>query len=169
MKREMTLATADHPGHGNSPTADKDDRQDACTCTVTGTDGVQYGDFVIRRIGAGVRVTLGGSTGGRSQWRLVHEGNQIGRQDTQHRHLLLQTFTPIPSSLLPPASTTICPIVTTRALLCSGLGRGFQLGEDQVGGARNDCSQHSKPVGKIGLEGDLVAIAVIAGFAGDIR
>jgi hypothetical protein len=32
----------DHPGHGNSPAADEDDGQDACTCTVTGTDAVQY-------------------------------------------------------------------------------------------------------------------------------
>jgi hypothetical protein len=54
-------------------------------------------------------------------------------------------------------------------LLCSGLGRGPQLREDQVVSAGDNCGQDSEPVGEVGFESDLITIAVTERFAGDIR
>jgi hypothetical protein len=83
--------------------------------------------------------------------------------------LLLQARGFVPLGLLVPTNSTFHTVISAGALLCSGLGGGPQLGEDQVVSAGDNCCQNSKPVGEVGFESDLITIAIAERFAGDIR
>lgn len=82
QKKRTASPPTDHPGHGNGPSRHKDDGQDTRTSLVARSNGMEHGHLVSRGIGAGVRVTLRGTTVVEGVRGPVVEGDQVGGQHT---------------------------------------------------------------------------------------
>lgn len=166
-KKRCSTAT-DHPCHSNGPAGHEDDGEHTGTRAVTGGDVVELGHLVVGAVGAGVGVTLGYTTGVGREGCLVLEGDQDGIENTEDGHLLFQSVGAVPG-LRVPLNTAVRAIRKTGAGLDGGLGRGLQLGHDEVVGPRDNGGHESEPGGEVGLEGDLIAITLLDRFASNLR
>lgn len=163
-----SLTTPDHPGNGNRPSSHEDDSEDSSTCTITRGDVVEDRHLLVRAVGTSIGITLRGTTSVRGEGGPTLEGDEVGIEDSQHRHLLLQTSGAV-SGLCIPLGTAEVTTRTRRASLDRSLRRSLQLRQNRIRDSGHDRSKEGQPTGEVGLERDLVTIALVDRFAGDLH
>jgi hypothetical protein len=94
--------------------------------------------------------------------------DQIALDDFQCAHLLPDTRDAIVGSGRPLRAADDGGAVTSRAGLGCCLSGGGEEGQDLVSCPRGYFGGGGHPAGEVGFEGELVDVAVVTGFAGDL-
>lgn len=158
-------ASFDHPPETSGPTDHEDHSENPCTCSVTGSEIVEARHSV-GGIGASGRIADRFATiVGSERWTAV-KVEHGGVESSQNRKFLLQTW--IIESLRVPVDATLSAIGPTGASLRSGRGGSLQPGHHELQSVGDNGSHERQPSRIVSFEGDLVAITLVDGFAGDL-